>query len=251
MKDSVVVVTGATSGIGRATALRFVKAGARVVGAGRDQKRLGALGELDCVLSLDLTRPESREIFVATVLDRYGGVDVLVNNAGIGCFSSVEETSEEKLRQVMEVDFFGTVALASAFAESLKTRKGVLVQIASVAGLRGYPRHTAYCAAKHALIGWSEALRQEWSGSGASVVVVCPPAVDTPFFKNAGENDFAEKHPGLTMMTAEAVAEAVVWGARSRQRRVVVGERAWVLYAASLLAPGFLDRAKSWKEKWR
>ena len=244
-QNKVVVVTGATSGIGRATALAFAAAGARVVGAGRDQARLGELAEhLDCCLSLDLCRPESREIFVAAVLDRYGGVDVLVNNAGIGMFAGLEHTSEAELRRLMEVDFFGTVALAQAFAGSLKARKGVLVQVASVAGLRGYPRHTAYCAAKHALIGWSAALREEWVGSGASVVVVCPPAVDTPFFVNAGYLNFEQDHPGLRRMSAEEVAEALVEATAARRRLVVVGTRAKLLYGLSLVAPGLLERIR-------
>ena len=241
----VALVTGATSGIGAALARRLAAAGARVVAAGRDQARLAAIAPaVDLALTLDVARPESVEIAAAAIQDRYGGLDILVNNAGIGCFAPVSETAEERLREVMEINFYGQIRVFQAFREGLLGRRGALLQVASVAGLRGYPDHTAYCASKHALIGWTEALRMEWRGRGVGVHVLCPPAVDTPFFASAGRPNFAADHPGLRLLSAEEVAEAGVAMLERGERRRVVGARARLLYGLSLVAPGVIERLR-------
>lgn len=245
VKDRVVLVTGATSGIGRATARAFARAGARVIATGRDQRRLAEVSpDVELALTLDVTREDSVQIASAAVLDRFGGVDVVVNNAGVGLFAGWAETVDADLRRVMEVDFFGQVRVAQALLPSLIARKGALVMVASVAGKRGYARHTAYCAAKHAVVGWAEALRQDLRGTGAAVVIVCPPAVDTPFFQNAGYTTFAEDHPTLVPMTADAVAEDILDATRKRRRLVLLSPRAKALYGLSIVAPGLLDRLR-------
>jgi uncharacterized protein len=245
LDGKITLISGATSGIGAATARALARAGARVIACGRDQARLAQIApHVDLALTLDVTDPESIRIAAAAVLDRYGGLDVLINNAGIGCFAPVADTTEARLQEVMEVNFHGAVRLFQAFRQSLLDRKGALVQIASVAGLRGYPNHTAYCASKHALIGWSEALRMEWRGTGVAVHVICPPAIDTPFFVNAGYHTFAADHPGLALMSAEQVAEEVVEAIQSGDRRRVISPRAKLLYALSLIAPGVLERLR-------
>lgn len=249
-KDRVVLVTGATSGIGRAVARSFADAGARVVATGRDQARLAEVArEVDLALTLDVTDTASVDVVKSAVLDRYGGVDVVVNNAGVGLFEPWDRTSDAELRRVMDVDFFGAVRVAQAFLPSLIARRGVLVQIASVAGRRAYARHTAYCAAKHGLLGWSDALRLDLAGTGCDVVNVLPPAVRTPFFAAAGWATFEADHAGLALLTPEAVALAVRRAADERPREVVVGARAQAIQWAHRLAPGLLDRVRPKRTK--
>lgn len=246
--NKVVVVTGATSGIGRETAARFAAAGARVVATGRSQQRLAEIaGSVDLALTLDVTDETSVAIATAAILDRYGGVDVLVNNAGIGLFSAWQDTDVAAISRVMDVNFYGAVRVARAFLPALIESKGVLVQVASVAGRRGYARHTAYCASKHALVGWSESLRSDLASTGASVVVVCPPAVRTPFFKNAGYLTFDEDHRGLVTMTPAAVAEGILNAAQRRPDRIILSSRARVLDALNFVSPRLLRWVQGFK----
>lgn len=247
-KDRVVVVTGATSGIGLETARQFKAAGAVVVGSGRDQDRLAALQrEVDLALTLDVTDPTSVEVFHAAVVDRFGGADVLVNNAGVGLFKPWTETPIPEIDRVMQVNFYGAARMTHAFLPQLLARKGILVQVASVAGRRGYPKHTAYCASKHALIGFSEALRQDLRGTGVSVVIVCPPAVRTPFFENAGYLTLDEDHPGLVPMTPQAVAAGIVEATASRRRMAILSPRAKVLDVLNFVAPRLLEELQKRK----
>ncbi len=243
------MVTGATSGIGRACALAFAADGATVVGTGRDQERLHALSEhIDLALTLDVTQAEEVGIACQAVLDRHGRVDVLVNNAGIGLFEGWEDTGVADIERVMDVNLFGVVRVTRELLPGMIERgAGAVVNIASVAGKRGYANHTAYCASKHALIGWGEALRCDLAGSGVDVVVVCPPAVRTPFFENAGYLTFDEDHPHLEPMTAEQVAAETLDATASRRRQAILSRRARVLYGLSVLAPSALDRLRGLK----
>ncbi len=232
-----VVVTGATSGIGRATAHAFRREGAHVVATGRDPERLAAVArDVGEGIRVDVTVPGDVEL-----LAQLGEVDVLVNNAGMGLFAGVDDTSEADLRRVMEVNFFGAVRVATALLPALRRSRGVLVQVASVAGRRGYQRHTAYCASKHALVGWSEGLRQDLRGTGVSVVTLCPPAVRTPFFENAGYMSFDEDHPDLVPMTAAQVADGILDATARRKRMAILSPRARALDVLNFVAPSLLD----------
>lgn len=247
----VIVVTGATSGIGLAVAGQLHRSGARVIGTGRDQGRLQELaGTVDLALTLDVTDQRSVDMVQAAVLDRYGRVDAVVNNAGVGHFAAWSDTAIDDFERVLAVDLLGCVRVAQAFLPTMvQAGSGCLVNIASVAGLRGYPRHTAYCAAKHGLIGWSRALRKDLQGTGVSVVVVCPPAVDTPFFERAGYFTWKQDHPGFQPMTADAVATGVVRALQRRTRQVVLSRRAQLLYAVDTAAPGLIDGLQAWKNR--
>lgn len=247
--DQVVVITGATSGIGRSCALAYAREGATVVGTGRDQARLADLApHVDLALTLDVTDAKSVEAATQAIIDRHGRVDVLVNNAGIGLFSPWQDTDVSAMQRVMDVNLYGVVRVTRALLPTmLAADRGAVVNIASVAGRRGYAKHTAYCASKHALMGWSEGLRCDLAGTGVDVVVVCPPAVRTPFFENAGYMTFDEDHPGLVPMTPDEVAEGTLDATEKRRRVEILSPRAKALYLASVVAPGLLDRVRGMK----
>jgi hypothetical protein len=248
--NQVVVITGGTSGIGLCAARAFTAEGATVVGCGRNQDRLAALGqEIALALTMDVTDQKAVDMATSAVLDRFGRVDVLVNNAGVGLFKSFEETTIADMKRVMDVNVWGSVRVTQALLPSMREAGGgAVVNIASVAGKRGYANHTAYCSSKHAMIGWSEGLRCDVMGSGVKVVVVCPPAVRTPFFENAGYMTFDEDHPGLEPMTPEQVADGILEATARGARQSILSNRAKVLYAASLIAPGTLDRFRKIKK---
>jgi len=248
-RDQIVLITGATSGIGLECARAFAAGGATVIGTGRDQERLAALGrEVDLALTLDVTDEGQVEIAVQAALDRHGRIDVLVNNAGVGLFRPWDETSIDDMKRVMDVNVWGSVRVTNRLLPAmLAAGSGVIVNVASVAGRRGYANHTAYCASKHAMIGWSEGLRCDLLGTGVDVVVVLPPAVRTPFFENAGYMTFDEDHPNLVPMTPGEVATGLLDATESRARTKILSTRAKVLYGVSIVAPGLLEKARGLK----
>ncbi len=239
----VVVITGATSGIGRCLARAFAAEGAVVVGTGRDQERLMSLArEVELALTLDVTDVDSVATAAAAIADGPGVVDVLINNAGIGLFDAWDHTSIQDYQRVMEVNLLGAIRVNQALLPAMVERgSGTVVQIASVAGERGYPKHTAYCASKHALIGYSRGLRKDLKGSGVEVVIICPPAVDTPFFENAGFLDYKAHHPGLKLMSPEEVAAQTLDAIDRSEPQRILGARAKALWLLDTFAPKAVD----------
>ncbi len=185
MKSKVWFVTGASSGFGREIVEEALKHGDRVVAAVRSPDSLRELAGRDDVLvvRLDVTKKEDIAAAVRSAIEKFGGVDVLVNNAGFSIVGAVEETSEGELRETMETMFFGAVALTQAILPLMRQqRSGTIVQITSMGGLTTAPGFGAYCAAKHALEGLSECLAQEVAPFGVRVLIVEPGAFRTALF---------------------------------------------------------------------
>jgi NAD(P)-dependent dehydrogenase (short-subunit alcohol dehydrogenase family) len=180
-------ITGASSGFGRALAQEIIAGGGRVVAAARNTDALRDLVSLapDRVLGvrLDVTRPDQIRAALAAALDRFGDIDVLVNNAGYSMVGALEETSDAELRTLMETMFFGAVTLTREVLPRMRERRsGTVVQVTSMGGLTTGAGFGAYCAAKHALEGLSECLAKEVAPFGVRVLIVEPGAFRTSLF---------------------------------------------------------------------
>jgi short-subunit dehydrogenase len=213
-----VLVTGASQGIGRAICVEAAKRGCKVLAAARSQPLLDELaaevraagGTIETV-TVDVTSPADRQAMVDAAVKHFGGLDVLVNNAGIGATGHFVETSPETLRQIFEVNFFGTTETTRAFLPLLKQgRQPAVVNISSVLGKRAYPARSLYSASKFAIAGFSEAIRAELAKDGVDVIVVSPGLTQTNFSKNMLEQKAKLQLDHLRGMSSEEVAAATM-----------------------------------------
>ena len=165
LRGTTAIITGATSGIGRETALAFAKAGVRVVIAGRRKARLAALaseieatGGKALAVATDVAQPKQVERLIERAAKAFKQIDILVNNAGVGIAARFDELALEDFRRLMEVNFWGAVYACKAAVPIMKRQKsgGVIINVSSILGKRGVPFETAYCASKFALAGFSE-----------------------------------------------------------------------------------------------
>ena len=217
LKGKVAVVTGAGRGIGAATALTLGHAGARVVVTARTADDLEALvgrierfGGEGLAVPADLTREEDVERLKAAVLERFGSVDILVNNAGVGKYGPLSSLTAADYDWMMDTNMRSSFLCTSAFLPGmLEQRQGWIVFVASVAGLKGLPHESVYCASKFAQIGFAQALDYETREQGVKVSVVAPGGVHTTFAFGTGRTEDDPRLGG--MMEAQDVAEAVLF----------------------------------------
>ena len=215
LRGSVVVITGATAGIGQALARQLVEAGARVALGARNAERLAAmvaeLGEENAVaVATDVRRPQDNAALVAAAVQRWGRVDSVVPNAGIGMYGGILDRSDDELRTMMETNYDGTVwTIRAALPAMLATGDGGdIVIVSSVAGLRGGSDEAVYAGTKHAQVGLAGSLDRELREKGVRVTAVCPAGVETEFAIGYGRT---EGEPKLAdFMRPDDVAFAVV-----------------------------------------
>ncbi len=228
LKDRVVFITGASGGIGRACAVEYHRAGSLVVAAARSFDKLqsltGELGEERVLpVAMDVTVPAEREAAFTTARERFGRIDVLVNNAGWASFSSVLRMPTEHLERMLQLNFAAPIAMIQAvLPEMLERGSGQIVNISSVVGNQTIPRMAVYSATKAALTSLSAGLRMELKGTGVDVVLVAPGSTNTAFFDSAASVDVKAVRFAQGQHSPEGVARAVVRASRRRQREVTL-----------------------------
>lgn len=245
-----IVITGASQGIGKALAEAAARRGARVLAAARSDALLDelartvrAFGGIIEAIHADITRREDREAMAGAALRHFGGVDVLVNNAGLGATGHFAEVGPERLRTIMEVNFFALVETTRQFLPLLRwgTTPAIL-NISSIAGKRGIPARSEYSASKFAVQGFSEALRAEVAKDGVDVLLVCPGLTQTNFSRNMLEQKAALQLDHLRGMTAEAVAEATLRALERGRNEVCLSLNGRLIVLVNRLFPRLADR---------
>jgi len=252
-RNKIVVVTGAASGIGLAICKRFSEAGAKLGLLDMDALGLKAIEEeftgpgRDCLcVRCDVSKKDESTAAVQQIIDRFGGIDVLVNNAGITQRGPFVDTEIAVFERVMAVNFFGSLYCTKAAIRSLIQRKGLIIVTESVAGLTPLLGRTGYSASKHALHGLFTSLRTEIRKTGAHVMIVCPGFVETNLQTRAlGCNGSVTTHPQSRVGgqdTPENVAEAVYQGALKRKHLLVLTPMGKISYWLSRISPFFYER---------
>jgi NAD(P)-dependent dehydrogenase (short-subunit alcohol dehydrogenase family) len=247
----VVVITGATSGVGRATALAFARLQWRVALIARGADGLQAtLAELEraggegFVAQADVGDENAVGSAADAVVARWGGIDVWVNNAMVTVFSDIARLEPQELRRVTEVTYHGAVWGTMAALKHMTPRgRGVIVQVGSALAYRSIPLQSAYCAAKAALRGFTDSLRSELihAGSRIHVTMVHLPALNTPQFDVARSHMGSRPRPLGTIYQPELAARAIVWAAQHRRRELWVGASTEQAIYGTRLAPALLD----------
>jgi len=250
LRGKVAVVTGAAHGIGRALAAELAGRGARVALLDLDQGAVTAAAEAvggdAASWTCDVTDAARCEVVMGEIAARFNTVDILINNAGISHHSLADQTDVAVIRRVMEVNFFGAVNCTLAALGQLRSRRGIVVAVSSVAGFAPLVGRSAYAASKHALHGWFDTLRAEVADDGVAVLVACPSFVDTGIDSRALGGDGApaavKKAAVGRLATAEDIARAIVDGVERRRRQLVLTPVGKASFWLSRFAPPVYER---------
>jgi NAD(P)-dependent dehydrogenase (short-subunit alcohol dehydrogenase family) len=247
----IVAITGASAGIGRATALRLARDGACIAACARRGDRLDSLaadivaaGGQALPIVADVTRERDMDALVARAVEQFGGLDVMMCNAGFGIYGAIDDIAPAQMQKLMDVNYFGTYyAARAALPVFRRQQRGHVVIVSSIVGKRGVPFMGAYSATKFAQVGLAECLRAEVAGSDIHVSVVCPVSTETEFVdvmvRETGTNVSRSLGPG---QTAEQVADAVARAIARPVPEVYPFRKARGLVWLNAIAPGICDR---------
>ena len=227
-KNKTVLITGASSGIGKQTAIEFAKLGANIILVARRKKKLDELAhELEkfnvtiLVCQCDVSDKTQVKEMSKTILEKFDSIDVLVNNAGFAIYGSVKDLSIDEIESQMETNYFGMMYCIKNFLPSMLDKKsGHIVNVASVAASFGLPGIASYCASKFAMLGFSEGLKHELHGTGVGITVVSPIMVRTDFFDHPSFEKMPKYSP--TSLSSRTVAKAILKAANSPRLEIIV-----------------------------
>jgi short-subunit dehydrogenase len=252
MRHTVAVITGASSGVGRACAREFARRDARIglIARGLDgleaaRREVEALGSRALVLPLDVADAEQVEQAAARVEEELGPIDVWINNAMTSVFSPAKELEPAEVERVTAVTYLGSIyGTLAALRRMLPRDRGVIVQVSSALAFRSIPLQAPYCGAKHAAKGFLESLRTELlhEGSAVRVTMVQLPAVNTPQFDQVKSRLPRRARPVAPIYQPEVAADAIIWAAERAPRELYVGFSTLAAVTANKLAPGLVDR---------
>ena len=254
LEGKIVVLTGASEGIGRALALELARARARLVLSARNAPRLAsladecrALGASALVVPADASRREDCEALADAALAHFGAIDVLVLNAGSTMWSRLDELEDvDLLERLMRINYLGAAWLTRRALPALAAARGRIVAISSLAGIAGVPTRTGYAASKHAMFGFFDSLRIELADRGVSVTVIAPDFVRSEIHRRAigpdGRPLGASPMVETKIMSADVCARIIVEAALRRRRLVITSLRGRAMRWLKLIAPGLVDR---------
>ena len=246
-----IVITGGSDGIGRALVQQFLGLGAKVATCGRNREKLKAL-ESECasehlmIFTADVSKKEDCDAFIQAAIQQLGGIDVLINNAGISMRSMFETVDLTVLKQVMDINFWGTVYATHAALPHIKAVKGGIIGISSIAGYRGLPVRTGYSASKFAMNGFLEALRTELLETGVHVLIACPgftaSNIRAASLNSEGRITGETMRDEGKMMSAEEVATRIAAAYEAKKKTLVLTLQGKLTVFLNKWLNGFTDR---------
>lgn len=252
LNEQVVVITGASSGIGRATALAFGEAGAQVVLAARNEQALldtaieiQQAGGTAMAVPTDVSDAEQVQALANAAVEAFGRIDTWVNNAGVSIYATTEDTTEDEAQRIMQVNFFGMVHGVNAVLPIMKAQGGgTIINVGSIESQRALPLQSVYAASKHAVRGYTEALRMEQmhAKTGVNVTLIMPSGINTPLFEHARSKTGYQARPMPPAYQPELAAAAIVNAAAMPQRDIIIGGTGAFFSLVQKLTPGLFDR---------
>ena len=249
--DKVVAITGGTDGIGKALIDVLIAKGAKIATCGRNQDKLYALqieysNKALHTITADVSNEQDCKRFIDSTIQTFGGIDVLINNAGISMKALVKDTEISTFKKLMDTNFWGTVYCTKFALQNIIERKGTIVGVSSIAGYRGLPGRSGYSASKHAVNGWLEALRTELLYTGVNVMWVCPGFTTSNIRVMALDNE-ARPHgkspmDEAKMMSAAECARHIVKAIEKRKRTLVLTFTGKQTVFMNKFFPGWADK---------